>query len=75
MAQSDSAGSGWSRVFNDTPVPLDFSGEKQADNPRAFFINGRLHVFFTDEFTNELGDVVSGIGLGISPFPVEGGTQ
>lgn len=70
MAASDSAQSGWSRLFEEAPVPLDFSGEGLADNPRAFFINGRLHVFFTDQFTDELGDTVSGIGLGIAPFPV-----
>lgn len=69
MASSTSPDTGWTRLL-DGPVPLDFSGEDLAENPRAFFINGRLHVFFNDVFTTELGDTISGIGLGISPFPV-----
>jgi len=69
MASSSSPDAEWTRLL-DGPVPLDFSGEEQAENPRAFFINGRLHVFFNDVFTDELGDTISGIGLGISPFPV-----
>jgi hypothetical protein len=74
MASSNSPDQGWARLFDTDPVPLDFSGEGESDNPRAFFINGRLHVFFTDQFTTDLGDTVSGIGLGISPFPT-GATQ
>jgi len=71
MASSRSASSGWTRL-DDQPVPLDFSGEENAENPRAFFINGRLHVFFNDVFQDEFGDSISGIGLGIAPFPEQG---
>ncbi len=70
MANSNSPSREWSRVSTD-PVPFDFSGAEKAENPRAFFINGRLHVFFNDEFDDEFGDPVSGIGLGIAPFPAQ----
>jgi hypothetical protein len=71
MASSPLPGSDWERL-SDEPVPLDFSGSDTADSPRAFFINGRLHVFFVDRFIDPLdGDEISGIGLGISPFPIE----
>ena len=70
MANSYFAEEGWQKLSSD-PVPLDFSGADTADSPRAFFINGRLHVFFTDEFIDPLdGTTISGIGLGISPFPI-----
>ena len=69
MANASSAGTGWEKLSSD-PVPLDFSGADSADNPRAFFINGRLHVFFNDLFVDPIdGSEISGIGLGISPFP------
>ena len=71
MANSTSPSRDWSRISPD-PVPFDFSGSEQAENPRAFFINGRLHVFFNDQFEDEFGDPVSGIGLGIAPFPGQG---
>ena len=75
MANSGLADGGWVRLLDDA-VPLSFSASADmADNPRAFFINGRLHVFFSDEFENELGDTVSGIGMGISPFPVAGARE
>ena len=70
LANSPWPNEGWLKLSVD-PVPLDFSGRNAADNPRAFFINGRLHVFFNDLFTDPLdGSSVSGIGLGISPFPM-----
>ncbi len=72
MANSDDPSRGWNRV-SDEPVPFDFSGQDSAENPRAFFINGRLHVFFNDVFQDEFGSPISGIGLGIAPFPVEEG--
>ncbi len=68
MASSASASNGWTRT-SDSPLPLDFSGQELADSPRAFFINGRLHVFFTDVF-GEGDSARSGIGLGLAPFPV-----
>lgn len=71
MATSSQPDEGWERLSAD-PVPLNFSGQDTADNPRAFFINGRLHVFFNDRFVDPIdGSQVSGIGLGISPFPLE----
>jgi hypothetical protein len=71
MARSFGADRGWERS-GDGAVPLDFSGLATADSPRAFFINGRVHVFFRDEFPDPLGQFVSsGIGLGIAPFPRE----
>jgi len=71
MASSPTPDAGWTKLFDGEPVPLDFSGEQTADAPRAFFINGRLHVFFNDTFYDPIdGTEVSGIGLGISPFPV-----
>ena len=68
MASSNDPSRGWTRL-DQQPVPLDFSGQESAENPRAFFINGRLHVFFNDIFQDEFGDSISGIGLGIAPFP------
>jgi len=69
LANSPWPDEGWLKLSTE-PVPLDFSGQDAADNPRAFFINGRLHVFFNDLFTDPLdGSSVSGIGLGISSFP------
>jgi len=71
MAQSTDAEFGWER-FGEGAVPLDFSGAATADSPRAFFINGRVHVFFRDDFPDPLGQFVNtGIGLGIAPFPRE----
>jgi hypothetical protein len=71
MASSASPGEGWEKLYDGAAVPLDFSGAKTADAPRAFFINGRLHVFFNDTFYDPIdGSEISGIGLGISPFPV-----
>jgi hypothetical protein len=70
IANSPWADEGWLRLSPD-PVPLDFSGASTADNPRAFFINGRLHVFFNDQFTDPIdGSPISGIGLGITSFPL-----
>ena len=70
MASSSRPDGDWVKL-SDEPVPLDFSGLSTADSPRAFFINGRLHVFFVDRFNDPLdGSELSGIGLGISPFPV-----
>lgn len=70
VARSAIPDADWVRVSPD-PVPLDFSGLQTADSPRAFFINGRLHVFFQDEFVDPFGgDLISGIGLGIAPFPI-----
>ena len=74
MSHSDSPSSDWARVSQE-PLPFDFSGQDSAENPRAFFINGRLHVFFNDVFQDDFGDPVSGIGLGIAPFPVEEGAE
>jgi|GEM_PF-1916566 len=69
MASSALPGSGWSKL-SDEPVPLDIDITETLDSPRAFFINGRLHVFFTDSFEDtETGDTFTGIGLGIAPFP------
>jgi hypothetical protein len=71
VASSEQADGGWTKLSLD-PVPLDFSGEERADSPRAFFINGRVHVFFTDRFPDPFGgEPFSGIGLGIAPFPQE----
>lgn len=71
MASAPTPDAGWEKLYDGEPVPLDFSGEKAADAPRAFFINGRLHVFFNDTFYDPIdGTEVSGIGLGISPFPI-----
>jgi len=70
LANSPWPDEGWLKL-SDQPVPLDFSGADTADNPRAFFINGRLHVFFNDTFIDPIdGSTISGIGLGISPFPI-----
>ncbi len=71
MASSATPGAGWSKL-GDEAVPLLFGDVATADNPRAVFINGRVHVFFTDTFHDPIdGTPFSGIGLGISPFPVE----
>jgi hypothetical protein len=84
IASSASPDADWARV-QAAPVPLTsrlhseeepFTAGDAVDSPRAFFINGRVHVFYTDDgFENPdgLGGTVSGIGLGISPFPVAGG--
>jgi len=70
LANSPWPDEGWLKLSED-PIPLDFSGADTADNPRAFFINGRLHVFFNDRFVDPIdGSFVSGIGLGISAFPM-----
>ncbi|MBJ93635.1 MAG: hypothetical protein CMP23_04085 [Rickettsiales bacterium] len=74
MASSSSPSSGWTRL-SQAPLPFDFSGAENAENPRAFFINGRLHVFFNDRFADEFGEPISGIGLGIAPFPSEEALQ
>ena len=69
LASSNAPDSGWERV-TDTPVPLDPDLTRTLDSPRAFFINGRVHVFFTDSFVDEeSGEEFTGIGLGIAPFP------
>lgn len=69
MASSFEPDRDWQRE-SIAPVPLDFSGVDTADSPRAFLINGRLHVFFVDRFNDPLdGSELTGIGLGISPFP------
>ncbi|MEE2828593.1 MAG: hypothetical protein VX498_05365 [Myxococcota bacterium] len=71
MANSPHPGGPWEKLSSE-PVPLNFSGLDTADNARAFFINGRLHVFFTDQFSDPLdGTLIGGIGLGISPFPIQ----
>ncbi len=70
MASSATPGAGWERVGS-SEVPLDPDATEALDSPRAFFINGRLHVFFTDTFEDEDGAEFTGIGLGIAPFPVE----
>jgi hypothetical protein len=70
IANSPWADEGWLRLSPD-PVPLGIEGVGTADNPRAFFINGRLHVFFNDQFTDPIdGSPISGIGLGITSFPL-----
>lgn len=53
----------------DAPVPLDLRNTQELDNPRAFFVNGRVHVFYTDLWEDEDGGEFAGIGLGIAPFP------
>ncbi len=71
MASSFDADRDWQRE-SDEPLALDFSGIDTADSPRAFFINGQLHVFFVDRFNDPLdGTEISGIGLGVSAFPGE----
>ena len=71
LASAPSPGSGWERVSSE-PVPLDVDQTRMLDSPRAFFINGRVHVFFTDTFVDdESGEEFTGIGLGIAPFPAE----
>lgn len=71
MASSATPDGGWTKLGQDE-VPLDIELTDNLDSPRAFFINGRLHVFFTDEFVDgDSGDTFTGIGLGIAPFPAE----
>lgn len=71
LASSNAPDSGWERVSSE-PVPLDPELTLTLDSPRAFFINGRVHVFFTDSFADsESGEEFTGIGLGIAPFPSE----
>ena len=73
VASAPSPEGPWERESG--PVPLDLDGTELLDSPRAFFINGRLHVFFTDSFVDEDGDPFTGIGLGIAPFPVQAVSQ
>jgi hypothetical protein len=69
IATSDDAASGWERTY-DVPLPLDFSGEDRADQPRASYVNGRLYTFFSDAMPDPIdGRLLPGIGLAISPFP------
>jgi len=71
MASSAMPDQGWQKLGAD-PLPLDVEISETLDSPRAFFINGRLHVFFTDTFEDpDGGDSFTGIGLGIAPFPVQ----
>lgn len=59
----------WERV-DELPLPFDFSGSDLAHNPRAFFLSGRVTVFFADAFVDPLtGDLRAGLGLGVAPFP------
>jgi hypothetical protein len=55
----------------DDPVPLDTGDTQTLDNPRAFFVNGRVHVFYTDTWEDDAGQEFAGVGLGIAPFPRE----
>lgn len=69
LASAPEPDSGWQRLSSE-PVPLDIASTRTLDSPRALFINGRVHVFFTDTFADpETGEEFSGIGLGIAPFP------
>lgn len=69
LATSDDAEFGWERM-QDTPLPLDFSGEDRADSARSSYLNGRLYTFFSDAMPDPIdGRLVPGIGLAISPFP------
>lgn len=71
VASSALPDSGWQKLSQEE-VPLDLDFTESLDSPRAFFINGRLHVFFSDEFVDgDSGATFTGIALGIAPFPVE----
>ncbi len=71
LASSNSPDADWQRVSSE-PVALDTASTRTLDSPRALFINGRVHVFFTDTFEDpDSGEEFSGIGLGIAPFPRE----
>lgn len=68
MARAAQTHDEWQRVGEDPLPPGSIDGI--AGSPRAFLMNGRLSVFFEGTFADPLGgDPISGIGLGVAPFP------